>query len=128
MTREEAIRRIKEHMIHHHIGEYPHIFIGEALEMAIDAMREQEEYEIQRHLKHFDIKAPRPATDTNVGHKWISVEERLPKTWKDVLTCRRNGHVEMNWLMLVDGWHKDDPELNPVTHWMPLPEPPEVEV
>ena len=42
MTREEAIRRIEEHMIHHHIGEYPHIFIGEALEMAIAALREKE--------------------------------------------------------------------------------------
>ena len=43
MTREEAIRRIEEHMIYHHMGEYPHIFIGEALEMAISALREQEE-------------------------------------------------------------------------------------
>ena len=25
MTREEAINRIKDHMVVHHIGEYPHI-------------------------------------------------------------------------------------------------------
>ena len=45
MTREEAIKRIEDHMIHHHMGEYPHIFIGEALDMAIAALREQEERE-----------------------------------------------------------------------------------
>ena len=43
MTSEEAIRRIVDHMEHHHMGEYPHIFIGDALEMAIFALREQEE-------------------------------------------------------------------------------------
>ena len=110
MTREEAIRRIEEHMIHHHMREYPHIFIGEALDMAISALRDQR---------------VRDATKTS---SWINVNDRLPKTCKDVLTCRRNGHVEMNWLMLVDGWYKDAPELNPVTHWMPLPEPPKEEI
>ena len=43
MTREEAIRRIREHMMIHCMGVYPHIKIGEALEMAISALREQEE-------------------------------------------------------------------------------------
>jgi len=43
VTREEAIKRIEDHMVHHHMGEYPHIFIGEALAMAIAALREQEE-------------------------------------------------------------------------------------
>ena len=42
MTREEAIHRIREHMMIHCIGVYPHIKIGEALDMAISALREQE--------------------------------------------------------------------------------------
>ena len=45
MTREEAIKRIQHHMVVHHIGEPPHIYIKEALDMAIDALREQEERE-----------------------------------------------------------------------------------
>lgn len=45
MTKEEAIVRIKHHMEVHHIGEYPHIHIKEALSMAIAALREQEERE-----------------------------------------------------------------------------------
>lgn len=43
MTIEEAIGRIKDHMCRHGIGKYPHIHIADALEMAISALREQEE-------------------------------------------------------------------------------------
>ena len=39
MTREEAIGRIKDHMIAHHMGEYPHIKIKEALDLALTALR-----------------------------------------------------------------------------------------
>ena len=39
MTREEAIDRIKDHMVAHHIGEYPHIKLKEALDMALSALR-----------------------------------------------------------------------------------------
>lgn len=43
MTREEAIHRIKDHMVHHGIGRFPHILLAEAMKMAIAALREQEE-------------------------------------------------------------------------------------
>ncbi len=45
MITEEAIRRIADHMEVHRIGEYPHIRIAEALNMAIDALRAQDEAE-----------------------------------------------------------------------------------
>ena len=41
MTNEEAIKRIKDHMRVHGIGEYPHIYIEEALLMAIEALGKQ---------------------------------------------------------------------------------------
>lgn len=41
MTREEAIERIKDHMEAHHIGEYPHIKLKEALDVALSALRHQ---------------------------------------------------------------------------------------
>lgn len=41
MTTEEAIKSIERHIKAHHIGEYPHVFIGVALEMAIAALRAQ---------------------------------------------------------------------------------------
>ena len=39
MTREEAINRVEDHMEAHHIGEYPHIKLKEALDMALTALR-----------------------------------------------------------------------------------------
>ena len=39
MMREEAIARIKDHMEHHGIGKYPSIMLGEALDLAISALR-----------------------------------------------------------------------------------------
>lgn len=39
MTEKEAIYRIREHMRVHHIGEYPHIYLAEALEMAIEVLK-----------------------------------------------------------------------------------------
>ena len=39
MTREEASGRIRDHMRHHGIGEYPHFKLGEALNMALTALR-----------------------------------------------------------------------------------------
>ena len=38
MDRKEAVRRIKDHMEHHKIGEYPHLKLKEALDIAIAAL------------------------------------------------------------------------------------------
>lgn len=57
---------------------------------------------------------------------WISVRDRLPDTYKRVITYDKYSGVKENWLLkekpCVDwsqGFH--------VTHWMPLPEPPKEE-
>lgn len=42
MTTEEAIKRIEDHMEAHKIGEYPHIRLDVALNMALDALRTQQ--------------------------------------------------------------------------------------
>lgn len=42
MNNIEAIKYIKNHMQYHRIGEYPYIHLAEALNMAIDALKEQE--------------------------------------------------------------------------------------
>lgn len=107
-------------MIHHHMGEYPHIFIGEALEMAISALREQ---------------CVRDVTETS---GWISVEERLPELESFVL-CRLKGfqyggNTQVCRYRAADKY-VDHPYFDHyrngfpvVTHWMPLPEPPKEEV
>jgi hypothetical protein len=39
MTPKEAIRRIKDHYEFHGIGKWPHIYLGEALKLAIEAIK-----------------------------------------------------------------------------------------
>lgn len=73
------------------------------------------------------------ATDTNVGSKWISVEDRLPGTQKVLIT---DGDIVMRGYRRPDGVWKYGAEehmkwerlsIRPVTHWMPLPEPPKAQ-
>lgn len=62
------------------------------------------------------------ATDTNVGGKWISVTDRLPETNDSVLVLHKNRHVCTNAWLKKAWWI--DYGRNPITHWMPFPEPP----
>ena len=67
--------------------------------------------------------------------KWISVTERLPEEQSEaryniVLTRTQDGKRVVK-LGYWDGYHKrfygfDKPSNYCVTHWMPLPEPPEM--
>ena len=63
-----------------------------------------------------------------VMDKWISVKDRLPQGDYDVLVYYSNGlyGVEfVHWIMgKCLGWCGEDCGVA-VTHWMPLPSPPE---
>lgn len=74
------------------------------------------------------------STDTNVGGKWISVEDRLPNTDVRVLVAliSKNGNkgiddcfysFKKNKFLLYSTL-EEIPEIIIVTHWQPLPEPP----
>ena len=58
--------------------------------------------------------------------RWIPVEERLPDQCMDVLVCYRDKHILMGTAR-CDDWIEEDFDDGVITHWMPLPEPPEVE-
>lgn len=59
------------------------------------------------------------------GNEWISVKDRLPKLFEDVLTYDADEKIFINWLEeLVDGIGYFAYGGKLVTHWMPLPEPP----
>lgn len=63
--------------------------------------------------------------------EWISVEDRLPEQMvNSFLVALSNGMVtELNYNGFDKKWFHlyediDFQTVNPVTHWMPLPEPP----
>lgn len=111
MTREEAIKRIQDHMEVHHIGQYPHIHIKEAMDMAIAALQEQEK------------------------RRWIPVTEKLPDDGDSVIVVvsgkvgnlSLHDAIEFAKFSIDEGWilemwpEWEDPK---VTYWMPCPEPP----
>ena len=57
--------------------------------------------------------------------EWISVKERLPdiETW--VLVHCVNGKITSDLRIAPFGKFMISPVYGEVTHWMPLPEPPE---
>lgn len=99
---------------------------------ARDAIRRQYLYSANRS-KYSAVIDSIPAADVRpvVRGEWISVKERLPDDWVDVLTVstRGNFHVLYHAATFEHpfGIGEDHPRYWPVTHWMPLPEPPEEE-
>jgi hypothetical protein len=67
------------------------------------------------------------ATDTKVGDKWISVDDRLPENDAKVLVCDTREDYVSSWVYFGDGlWFGEEVvwTTKDITHWMPLPEPP----
>ena len=62
-------------------------------------------------------------------HEWISVKDRLPENEKYVLVYSQDGGVaEGKYNARFKEWVQfrwNVTELKNVTHWMPMPEPPE---
>ena len=56
---------------------------------------------------------------------WISVEDRLPEPGYYVLMCLRDVFTTIGLHTGQEWVEKGTGQTIPVTHWMPLPEPPE---
>jgi hypothetical protein len=64
--------------------------------------------------------------------EWISTKERLPELNTKVLVFKKNGGLFQMEYFSIDGaeffwwgfgeWHN---QTRQITHWMPLPKPPE---
>ena len=80
---------------------------------------------IRQKIEHY--KAAADALEKQP--RWISVEERLPEQRDAYLAATTDGDVyDAEFIPSVKQWWIDDDLRLDVTHWMPLPEPPEEEV
>lgn len=84
MPIEEAIKRIQRHMENHRIGQYPHVYIAEALTMAIDALREKAERE-----------DPKPLT--------IEELQQMNRQPVFVVPAKPNSSTGAEWCVIWDG-------------------------
>ena len=71
--------------------------------------------------------------------EWISVKDRMPdayqpvivhvrhtEEWRNTVLTEHPWHVVEEDVWLGDGWcNNADEDIHEVTHWMPMPEPPE---
>lgn len=94
---------------------------------AYGTLREKHSALLEQNGKLRDAAADvtRLAAEAAVERDWISVEERLPEPGVDVFAAYRNRHITMG--TAGDDWLEEDIEDGNITHWMPLPEPPEEE-
>ena len=98
---EEMAKAICEHYVKGGCGRCPDCFCdGDALKLYNAGYRKQ-----------------------SVG-EWISAEERLPDNGETVLTVDNEGYMIVASWYELGGWFLPVCRANPVTHWMPLPEPP----
>ena len=70
--------------------------------------------------------------DTDVPAGWIPVTERLPENYEAVMTCDEKGRIHImahhhNFQTPFGIVKGNFMGYSPVTHWMPLPEPPKGE-
>lgn len=91
--------------------------------------------ELYEHLRKYEDAEERG----EIGRvpRWIPVTERMPEEWTKVLVFARchpdaDGFVQTSVYIGIPGkwrvtWNHTLLDDNVVTHWMPLPEPPEVE-
>ena len=109
MTREEAIAYFVARRNYN-----PHDGNTEAERIAIAALRFQQEQE------------------SKPLNGWISVQDRLPEPWKQVLIYSRHDFCESAFYIGVPGkwrvtWNHEMLDADSVTHWMPMPNPPKGE-
>lgn len=102
-----------------------------AMQKSLVAAREQDLNELHialSQLREYTLKNENIIRDLRERTRWIPVSERLPKRDGFYLVLENVNQVAgyYHWCKQF-GWNTDGGRINiqSVTHWMPLPEPPE---
>ena len=103
---------------------------AELISRGADYLRRIDELETQ-HKKDVALMDIRQTNEYNARmelerYRWIPVSERLPGDRDWVIVAGEYGGVSIAQMNIKWGWNGADGETDgDVTHWMPLPEPPE---
>lgn len=87
-------------------------------------------------LTAIDVLKQNPTVEAEHDKGWISVKDRLPDDKKQYLICRINGRIDIAYYQPMGDkfsnhepfWQGSTRRFTIVTHWRPLPEPPESEI
>ena len=97
-----------------------------------------EEYEKRRLITPQNTAEKMTAKGYRKQSEWISVDERFPEEGDEIILCTEDGIVGAGRFFFLGEGHyfrwiagegsdfDDDFVETNVTHWMPLPEPPEM--
>jgi hypothetical protein len=101
-----------------------------SFELAKGKMEDFDEIVINgvKFKKEVDNEASRGCPAVN-PYEWISVEDRLPEKFADVLCLYpsrgyRSNTMVVDYMETEDGYFAEQFKYGVPTHWMPLPEPP----
>lgn len=93
-----------------------------------ETRRSEKELEALLYSAPTIIKDKTSVTQIYPYTRWIPVTERLPERYQNVLTVRADRKIRFDAIGSLDAWYEEVWHTgNPVTHWMPLPEPPKGE-
>lgn len=61
-------------------------------------------------------------------NNWISVKDKLPKEFQNVIVCNVDKKIQLGYLNTIEMWFVINPFFRKsqlvITHWQPLPKPP----
>ena len=145
MTREEAIRILDPETTGEELAEIEYYggfsgktaavqAVSDACILAVAALREQEQE--NEMVPKQDMETILHEVVNRAKPKWISVKDRLPlqsDPAQKVLFITKTGGLFIGCYYKAtaydqfNGWYSMFVRIDNVTHWMPLPEPPEEE-
>ena len=79
------------------------------------------------YAQQLEVEADHLIANGVTVQEWISVKDRLPEKFHNVLAVRKIGDwfgIDIECIVATDKWSGDVFTDNEVTHWMPLPQPP----
>lgn len=117
------------------IEEMISVLDGAAGRLIVASMENTTIKEAMEMVTNVSISLGEWVTDGLPQNRWIPVTERLPEEWTEVLVfarCRPDAEGFVQTAVYIGNpgywrvtWNHCMLEYNIVTHWMPLPEPPE---